>query len=236
MSQVAYSCEHLTLCPPRQPVPGELAARLISGADLPAAAGLAPAYAIVVLEWVDEGSVAELFDLFGADDMLVVPTLAGAVVLLPLLPGNDSWTSDEIAMVLGGRAWCALTHRPVADVPSGHAEAVDVLAIVRAGRKEPGVYGMDDVLVEYAVARNDAVADRLLSLVRTLRANPTLFHTLTVLVRADYHRNAAAAELFIHRSTLDYRLGRIEEITGYHPLSRRGAQVFSLAMTMFALS
>lgn len=234
MSRVTISCDRLTPCP----APVDLAARLVSGAELPpgADARLSLAYTIVVLEWDGDtggGSVPELFD---DPDVLHVPTLSGAVVLLPDNGDGDPWTATDIAERLGGKAWAAVSNRSRLDVMSGHAEASEVLAIVRAARRPLGVYELEDVLVEYAVARSDAVSDRLVSIIRSLRTSPTLFDTLAVLISEEHNRNRAAAELFIHRSTLDYRLGRIEEITGYHPLSRRGAQVFSLAMTMFALS
>jgi hypothetical protein len=234
MSQATAGADRLTACP----APVDLAARLISGAELPAGADarLALAYTIVVLEWVDASRAGSVTELFDDPDALHVPTLAGAVVLLPDHGDGEPWTVTDIAARLGGRAWGAVANRSRLDAVAGYAEAVEVLAIVRAARKPVGVYELDDVLVEFAVARSDAVSGRLVSIIRSLKANPTLFDTLAVLLKEEHNRNRAAAELFIHRSTLDYRLGRIEEITGYHPLSRRGAQVFSLAMTMFALS
>ncbi|GLZ29112.1 hypothetical protein Lesp02_13020 [Lentzea sp. NBRC 105346] len=236
MRNATLGRDRLTLCPPA--ATGDLATRLIDGAEVGVddETLLASAYTVAALEWAEEPPAEPVPALFDDEDALFAPTLAGGVVLLPENPDRRTWTAGELARRLDGRAWCAVASGPRARISSSHTEAVDVLALVRASRRPPGVYELDDVLVEYAVARNDAVSDRLVSLIRSLKSSPTLFDTLAVLVRVDHNRNRAAAELFIHRSTLDYRLGRVEEITGFHPLSRRGSQLFSLAMTMFALS
>ena len=67
-------------------------------------------------------------------------------------------------------------------------------------------------------------------MIQPLRQNEVLWETLLAFVHADFNRNAAARGLFIHRSTMDYRLQRIAKATGCDPLSSRGAQLLSSAL------
>jgi DNA-binding PucR family transcriptional regulator len=62
-----------------------------------------------------------------------------------------------------------------------------------------------------------------------------LYETLKAFVRCGHNRARTARELFIHRTTMDYRIRRIEEITGYDPASGRGSQVLAAAVTLFSL-
>jgi DNA-binding PucR family transcriptional regulator len=110
-----------------------------------------------------------------------------------------------------------------------------VLRLVVAGLRPSGAYTISDVLVEYAVTLNEKVRTDLAAVIRPLRAHKVLWETLTVFVDSDYSRNKAARSLFIHRSTLDYRLRRIGDVTGCDPTSGRGAQMLTAAMIAEAL-
>jgi len=184
------------------------------------------------------GQVPEYFDGYGVPGTRYVLGEMGAVVLVP--DGDDlrtRWLMDEFREWLDGQAWCATASRTATEIPSGYQEAVDVLDLVLAAGRSPGVYVLDDVLVEYAVTQHDAVSSSLVAIVASLTTSSSVgYETLDALIRADYNRTRAAAELCIHRSTLDYRLRRIEELTGYDPMSSRGVRVLGAAMTAYALS
>jgi hypothetical protein len=195
-------------------------------------------YEILVIEpdpQVPQAVFVELLDENTQHGVLSGAVDTNAVVLLPN-PGDDSLTGllDDLTERCGQRLWGAKAVRPRAEIAAGYREAKHVLSLVLATGRTPGLYCLDDVLVEYAVARNPAVADRLLSLLRPLLAHDVLRETLEILIRNDFNRNDAARRLYVHRSTLDYRIGRIAEITGYHPLTFRGAQVLSAALTASA--
>nr|WP_246563360.1 helix-turn-helix domain-containing protein [Streptomyces roseirectus] len=59
---------------------------------------------------------------------------------------------------------------------------------------------------------------------------------MTAFVDADCSGNKAARTLFIHRSTLDHRLSRIGDATGYDPTGGRGAQTLTAALIAEALT
>lgn len=218
-----------------RPAEEEVAALVPGGPDTSAA------YLVLVLgdptaAVVDQ--VAEYFDGYGVAGTRYVIGERSAVVLVP--DGEDlrtTWLVEEFGEWLDGRAWCAMASRPGTEVPAGYREAADVLDLVLAAGRSPGVYVLDDVLVEYAVTQNDAVANSLVAIIASLTSSSSVWYeTLAALIRADYNRSRAAAELRIHRSTLDYRLRRIEELTGYDPMSSRGVRVLGAAMTAYALS
>jgi DNA-binding PucR family transcriptional regulator len=75
------------------------------------------------------------------------------------------------------------------------------------------------------------VADLLVTKIEPITRNGVLLETLRALLTADGNRSKAAAKLIIHRSTLDYRLQRIEQLTGYDPTSVRQLHVLSTALT-----
>ncbi|MFI6096966.1 PucR family transcriptional regulator [Lentzea sp. NPDC051213] len=210
-------------------------------APVPPEAGAGTAYLILVVRGSTTAladQVSEYFGRYNIPGTLHAPGDTGAVVLVP--DGDElrtRWLVDEFREWLGERAWCATARRTRAEIQSGYQEAADVLDLVLAAGRGPGVYDMDDVLVEYAVTQNDAVSSSLVAIVASLMASSSVsFETLDALIRADYSRTQTAAELCIHRSTLDYRLRRIEELTGYDPVSGRGVRVLGAAMTAYALS
>ncbi|KJK47210.1 hypothetical protein UK23_21090 [Lentzea aerocolonigenes] len=215
---------------------GDLAADLIDGRRLPqdVLARLAEEYVVVVVRAArhDEGWP----DL--ADRGVLWTKRSGALVLL--VPDGDAGATgllDQITDELtAAEGWVATARGSVVGLASAYEEAAEVLRLVAAGCRPFGVYRTADVLVEYAIIRNGSVAARLAEVIRPLRDNPLLWQTLVALVRTDFNRNQAARDLFIHRSTMDYRLQRIAKITGCDPVSGRGGQLLSAALIADAVA
>ncbi|MGW0520799.1 PucR family transcriptional regulator [Crossiella sp. NPDC003009] len=209
--------------------PRDLAADLIDGTALPREVldQLAPAYAVVLARFpAERRTELAALDLTGRG---VLCTRRSGVLVL-LVPGTEAELLDELTRQLAGDGWVATAKRAVAELAEGYAEARDVLRLVVAGRRPAGVYRVVDVLVEYALIGNEAITTRLAEIIRPLRDHPVLWETLVALQEADFSRNEAARSLFIHRSTLDYRLRRIAKVTGHDPSSGRGAQALSAAL------
>lgn len=157
-----------------------------------------------------------------------------------LAPAGDEQHAVRLARrireELGDGAWVSAAWRTSDDVMGGLREADDVLRIVSVLRRPPGVHRLDDVAVEYAVASNPEVSRRLVALIEPVLNRPELLRTLEVLIGADGNRARAAGELIIHRSTIDYRLGRIEALTGHSPVRVRGLQTLATALAAHALT
>ncbi|MDL2076127.1 helix-turn-helix domain-containing protein [Streptomyces sp. GXMU-J15] len=100
----------------------------------------------------------------------------------------------------------------------------------------PGVYELDDVLVEYGAAANPAVSERLVRMVEPLHEHPVLWDTLAALIAADGVRHRACLRLGIHRNTLDRRLQRIALLTGQRPDGLRGLATLRAALAVVAVT
>ncbi|WP_086839134.1 PucR family transcriptional regulator [Amycolatopsis kentuckyensis] len=202
---------------------------------------LAPAYAVVAVHCAEPLTTATLvgtFEQVAGDGALTALGPAGGFALLP---AGDEARAAQLARqahaALPGRAvWMSASWRPRSEIAWGRQEAGKVLSLALAADHRPGVYLLDDLLVEFAVAREPTVSDNLVRIIEPLLQHPALFETLKVLVATDGNRSQAAERLIIHRSTLDYRIQRIEQLTGLHPGSVRGINVLSTALTAHAVA
>lgn len=154
--------------------------------------------------------------------------------LVLLVPDVDAdrtaRVTERLTQWLNGDGWVTIARRDRSGLADGFREAGNVMRLVVAGRRASGAYGISDVLVEYAVIRHEEIVEKLVAVVKPLRAHSVLWETLTALIDVDYNRNQAAKNLAIHRSTLDYRLQRIATVTGCDPTSGRGIQLLTTAL------
>lgn len=216
----------------------DLAGDLADGHPPPADVleGLAPRYLVAVMRLAESGREAEVLRAVVGEDTLVAHRNGNVVLFVPAVgPGSGERSVARLTQSLGGRGWLATAERDRARLVDGCNEASYVLRLVVAGLRPSGAYTISDVLVEYAVTLNEKVRCDLAAVIRPLRAHKALWETLAAFVDSDYSRNKAARSLFIHRSTLDYRLRRIEDVTGCDPTSGRGAQTLTAAMIAEAL-
>jgi hypothetical protein len=206
---------------------GEIPPELVSTLD----AG----YVVAVLRFpqrVPQDRLMALLEEHGADGVLSAPAEEGAIMLVPeRAEGFFSRVVTECAARFGVLPWLSTAgRRPRAEVAAGYQEAKDILALALATEQEPGRFRLDDFLVEYAIVSDPVVSRRLMSVIEPLLDHEVLRETLEVLIRTDFNRTAAARDLFVHRSTLDYRIRKIEEMTGHGPMTSRGAYILRVAM------
>jgi sugar diacid utilization regulator len=128
-------------------------------------------------------------------------------------------------------AWVAPHWARAAEVPAAAAAAGDVVALAVASDAPAGVHRLEDFAVEYAAMRHASVETEMRRLIEPVFAGPGLAETLRAFLRADGNRTRAAEALIVHRSTLDYRLKRIAQLTGYDPVKPAGMQVLAVSMT-----
>ncbi len=220
--------------------PHATALLLLRGAELPPhlAAGAAPAYGVLAFRLSADDTAdlpahaaAWLAEQAG-DGVLHLTCDQGGYALVP--------TGEHTAVLAFARrlqarlppaTWLGIAWRPRAELAAGRLEAVEVLTSALASRRAPGVYQLGDVLVECAVLRQPAVSELLSKLIEPIAHNQVLLETLQALLTAGGNRSKAATRLVIHRSTLDYRLGQIERLTGHAPSSARALQVLGAALT-----
>lgn len=214
-------------------VPRDLAADLISGHQVPQAVldGLAAQYLVVLGRGAAVGRGNAVPAEIAGPGVLSTRHEGDLVLLVPDVDAaRTARVTGHLDQWLNGSGWLTIARRTRTELADGFREAGDVMRLVTAGRRPGGSYRMSDVLVEYAVTRHREVAEDLAAVIRPLRSHAVLWETLIALIDADYNRNKAAKNLFVHRSTLDYRLHRIASITGCDPMSGRGVQLLTIAL------
>ncbi|WP_368497150.1 PucR family transcriptional regulator [Herbiconiux sp. A18JL235] len=99
-------------------------------------------------------------------------------------------------------------------------QARDAVAIALGRVATTRVVQFDDVLLEVLLGREPKLADRLVeSRLGGLRGHPHLLDTLEALVACNHSQAAVAKALFVHPNTVTYRIKRIQELTGFDPLT-----------------
>lgn len=149
-------------------------------------------------------------------------------------PGGRDFLADDLHAAISGagavyvgRAW-----RPtLAQVPDALAEAGTVARLL-AATDRPGCGVLRDVVLELTLATGAEGGGDLDDVLTPLGEGPDLLETLSTLYANDLDRGRTASRLHLHRATLDYRLGRIRQLTGLDPLSVRGIRVLSSALDL----
>ena len=108
-------------------------------------------------------------------------------------------------------------------------EAIDVSAIL--ARSDDGCRAAfsEEITLDVLVSSHDGLKRRLAERVADVASRPDLWVTLHELYQADLDRGRTARRLGIHRSTLDYRLNRVEQLAGISPTSVQGILLFAAA-------
>ncbi|MFI6099480.1 PucR family transcriptional regulator [Lentzea sp. NPDC051213] len=153
-------------------------------------------------------------------------------LLLPMAEAAALPLSQDVCDELGGEVWLCVAERPAARIPLARKEVDEIDALVATLGRPPGVYRIDDMLFESAVMDTPEVREELGKVAAPLLANPVLVETVLALLEADGNRAVAVKKLFIHRSTIDYRLWQIEELTGLCPVNPRDLAVLGTAIAM----
>lgn len=158
------------------------------------------------------------------DTVLSALSPDGGVALVPVAVGTEGLTAadwDRLAVLVRHVARASgaeLTAAAVAAGPEGVAEAARLAARVRqvahdCGRG-PGLYRLDDVLMEYQLALPSPARDHLAALLGPLAGRTDLLDTLRTYLATGLDRRRTAERLHIHPNTVDYRLRRTTALTG----------------------
>ncbi|MFI5660630.1 helix-turn-helix domain-containing protein [Streptomyces sp. NPDC051684] len=117
-------------------------------------------------------------------------------------------------------------------VPAAVRRAEAVARTVRETGRPPGVYGLNDVLVDYHLAQPRDGDTDVAALLDPLRVHPELRATLAAYLAADRDRRRAAADLGVHPNTVDKRVTRAAALTGVDPHSTSGIVLLSAALAV----
>ncbi|MFI5592645.1 PucR family transcriptional regulator [Amycolatopsis sp. NPDC051758] len=150
----------------------------------------------------------------------------GGLVLVPLgrLSSIPEWRA---LLAAAGRAadvdvLAAAEPAEPSDVREVAGRTAEVLDVLRWFGRAPGLYCLDDVLLEYQLTRPGAARDRLAAVLEPLAPHPELFETLAAYLELDTNRRRTATRLHVHPNTVDYRLRRVRDLTGIDPVHPAG--------------
>ncbi|GAB2503643.1 PucR family transcriptional regulator [Nocardiopsis aegyptia] len=164
-----------------------------------------------------------------------VPVLMDPVAGIALLPGRPDLPDLVATLARDVGEPLLAAGAPAADpaaVPAAAAEARRVLDLVQRLGRPPGFYRLDDVLLEYQLARPGDALVRLAAKLDPLEEHPYLMETLRVFVDRGHNRRQTALALSIHRNTLDYRLQRVSTLTGLDFAVPAEARLLQAALTV----
>lgn len=119
-----------------------------------------------------------------------------------------------------------------ADLPRTARETADLAELAGQLGRPPGVYRLDDLLLEYQLTRPGAARARLAERIAPLLESPHLVAALDAHLRHGSDRKAAAAEIHVHPNTFSYRLRRIAELTGTDPADPGGSRLLAAALVV----
>ncbi|WP_189595134.1 PucR family transcriptional regulator [Nocardia cerradoensis] len=144
---------------------------------------------------------------------------SGGTILLP--SDADEQFPDEVvselSLAVGGAVPVAAVRSSAAAIPRATDLAHDLLDIVLRLGYAPGLYTLADLALEYQLTRPGPGHSSLTAPLEPIFAIPELIDTLRSHIAGNFNRQKTATALKIHRNTVDYRLRRIKDLTGFDP-------------------
>lgn len=191
--------------------------------------------------WADGGTAASHLDLTRAAE--TAGAALGAAALVVPAGRSESWcwlatatapdrgdldAAVRQAVPTGLRVAIGRAASGVEGFRAGHREAVDAQRCALATGEE-GVVHYDDVELACLVAGNEAAARSIVTrelgrLAEDDEAMARLRETLSTYLSCGGNVEQTATTLFVHKNTIRYRLGQVEDLLG-HPLAERRTEL-----------
>ncbi|MFJ6937742.1 PucR family transcriptional regulator [Streptomyces sp. NPDC101132] len=167
---------------------------------------------------------------------------SGGLVLVPYeTPAAECGPADrerltrmvgQLGRMCGAELLAAVVPAAPEDVAEAARLAGEVREVAQAAGRGPGLYLLEDVLLEYQLSRPSPARRGLAALLGPLEGRPELLETLRTFLASGLDRRGAAARLQVHPNTVDYRLRKAAELTGLD--AARGADVLTLHAALAA--
>ncbi|MFC9966739.1 PucR family transcriptional regulator [Nocardia sp. JW2] len=154
------------------------------------------------------------------DSALSLLSVDGGTVLIPAGTfDRDGWAA--LVAELSGAAQvgitAALVETSTIGIPDAADQAHELLDMVQRLDVTPGLYRFDELALEYQLTRPGPGREFLGSLLNPLEPFPELLETLQRHIGNNLNRQRTARILHVHTNTVDYRLKRIGQLTGFDP-------------------
>jgi sugar diacid utilization regulator len=174
---------------------------------------------------------AELATVCGRTPLSLLSTEGGTV----LIPGvhDDEWV-EALVHRIGTAAEVPVTataeQAATADIPTAADQVHELLSLAHQLHRPSGLYRMDDLVLEYQLTRPGPGRRHLTQILEPLDSSPELLETLEIHISHDLNRQRSARQLHLHTNTVDYRLKRIAQLTGFDPTRPSGIRHLQAAL------
>lgn len=149
----------------------------------------------------------------------------GGTILLPANAVAATALDDLIAGLSAAAqvpVTAAMIHAETPRIPDAAEQAHELLDMVQRLDCVPGLHRFDELAMEYQLTRPGPAREYLGTLLDPLDAHPELLETLRRHIGNDLSRRHTARLLGVHTNTVDNRLKRIGQLTGFDPAQPSG--------------
>ncbi len=159
------------------------------------------------------------------DSLLSLLSVDGGTLLIPAEKFDDEALGELIARLSHAArvpVTAAVVTTAASEIPTAADQAHQLLDMVQRLRSAPGLYRFDDLALEFQLTRPGPGREFLGSLLDSLDEHPELLDTLRTHIAHNLNRQRTARLLHVHTNTVDYRLKRIGQLTGFDPTQASG--------------
>ncbi|MEU6563375.1 PucR family transcriptional regulator [Nocardia nova] len=159
------------------------------------------------------------------ENPLAMLSVDGGSILIPESACAEAELDDlftRLSELAGVPLTAAVVTAAADQVPEAAEQAHDLLDTVRRLGRGPGIHRFAELALQYQLTRPGIGRDILDARLVPLDSHPELLETLRVFFATDLNRQRAARQLCIHPNTIDYRLRRIGQLTGFDPSRTTG--------------
>ncbi|MFF2554298.1 PucR family transcriptional regulator [Nocardia sp. NPDC058058] len=160
-----------------------------------------------------------------AGTALALLSVDGGTVLIPTTAMADG-ELDELLARLSTAAHVPVMATVVTsapdDVPSAADRAHELLDMVKRLHSVARLYRFTDMALEYQLTRPGPGRETLGALLDPLDDHPELLQTLRCHISNNLNRQRTAHLMHIHTNTVDYRIKRVRQLTGFDPAANSG--------------
>ncbi|MEU4322319.1 helix-turn-helix domain-containing protein [Nocardia fluminea] len=159
------------------------------------------------------------------DSALSLLSVDGGTVLIPA----DAFDREGLTALVAQLSQAAqvgitaaMVETNTTGVPDAADQAHELLDMVQRLEVTSGLYRFDELALEYQLTRPGPGREFLGSLLDPLDQYPELLETLQRHIANNLNRQRTARVLHVHTNTVDYRLKRIGQLTGFDPTQPSG--------------
>jgi len=160
-----------------------------------------------------------VLDVCRQGPVLSMLTVDGGLVLIPRdgSGGSGAWLDalvDNWMRAAGADVVAATVLTEPDGVPAAVRLAHELRHVAVTAVRPPGVYRLDDLLLEYQFSRPTPAREQLAQLLAPVAERPDLLGTLRAYLDGGLNRRRTATAMGVHPNTVDYRLRRLAVLTG----------------------